>query len=84
MRIELDETALVRPSKLASVRGAGSAGSTTMLESPLEIERGGERQADQAAAEDDHVRAVHDGAYIPACCRRERDRTKRGRARSSQ
>ena len=36
MRIELEETALVRPSNAASVRGAGSAGSTTMDDSPLE------------------------------------------------
>src|SRR3954452_13978754 len=36
MRIELEETAVVRPSKMASERGAGSAGSTTMADRPLE------------------------------------------------
>src|SRR6185437_13717142 len=36
MRIELDETALVRPSNEASARGRGSAGSTTIADSPLE------------------------------------------------
>jgi len=35
MRMELDETALVRPSKAALVRGAGSAGSTTIADRPL-------------------------------------------------
>ena len=37
---------------------SGSAGSTTMLLRPW-IERDGQRQADQAAAEDDDVRAFH-------------------------
>ena len=59
MRIELDDTALVRPSKAASVRGAGSAGSTTMLERPPEFERRREREADESAAEDDYVRPIH-------------------------
>src|SRR5690349_18108003 len=36
MRIELEETALVRPSNDDSPRGAGSAGSTTIAERPLE------------------------------------------------
>src|SRR3954452_13619708 len=36
MRIELDETALVRPSNAELDRGAGSAESTTIVESPLE------------------------------------------------
>src|ERR1043165_5970289 len=36
IRIELDDTALVRPSNAAEVRGAGSAGSTTMAETLLE------------------------------------------------
>src|SRR6476469_6566278 len=36
IRIELEDTALVRPSKHDSPRGAGSAGSTTIAESPLE------------------------------------------------
>ena len=36
IRIELDETALVRPSNDGVPRGAGSAGSTTMADSPLE------------------------------------------------
>jgi hypothetical protein len=36
MRIELEETALVRPSKLAFARGPGSAGSTMIAVKPLE------------------------------------------------
>src|SRR5438067_1142648 len=36
IRIELEETALVRPSNEACWRGVGSAGSTTIAESPLE------------------------------------------------
>jgi hypothetical protein len=35
MRIELEDTALVRPSNAGSALGAGSAGSTTMVESLL-------------------------------------------------
>src|SRR5258707_5233294 len=35
MRIELEETALVRPSNAASVRRSGSGGSTTITDSPL-------------------------------------------------
>ena len=30
-----------------------------MLERPLEFERRGEREADEFAAEDDHVRPIH-------------------------
>ena len=59
MRIELDETALVRPSNAASSRGAGIGGIDDDRRQAARIERGGERQADQPAAEDDHVRAVH-------------------------
>src|SRR4051812_23319367 len=36
MRIELEDTALVRPSKEDSPRGAGSAGSTRIADRPLE------------------------------------------------
>src|SRR4051794_18512779 len=35
IRIELDDTALVRPSNAASLRKSGSAGSTTIAETPL-------------------------------------------------
>ena len=61
IRIELEETALVRPSKAASCRGAGSAGSITTTDNPLEIERGDEGQANETSTEDDHVRPVHRG-----------------------
>ncbi len=57
--MELDDTALVRPSKLAPVRRSGSAGSTTIADKPLEIQRRCKGKADKPAAEDDHVRSVH-------------------------
>ena len=59
IRIELDETALVRPSNAPLARGAGSAGSTTIAERPLEVQRRRQSEADETSTEDDHVRPVH-------------------------
>ena len=58
IRNELDETAVARPSKAGVERPPGSAGSTTIAERPSgRARRRGE--ADQPAAEDDDVRAIH-------------------------
>ena len=48
-----------------SARGAGIGGIDDDRGQAARIERGGERQADQAAAEDDHVRAVHGASVRP-------------------
>ena len=62
IRIELDETALVRPSNAAVFARVGIGGIDDDRRQAARIERRGQRQADQPAAEDDHVCPVHAGA----------------------
>ena len=59
IRIELDETALVRPSNAGVAARRRVGGIDDDRRQAARIERRGEREADQPAAEDDHVRAVH-------------------------
>ena len=65
MRIELDDTALVRPSNAAPARGAGIGGIDDDRREAARIERRGEREPDQPTAEDDHVRSIHGRAPNP-------------------